>query len=330
MERCFLKNVPVFAVVVALAWGAPLLAQTTQTTPSGRPNDPTTPTVTVPPPAATQPRLFRSELRLSGITFSNFFQVADDEGRERVNAIITQYRGTLKPWAQRPLEFFGHVDFQRYVNLQRENSYGGGVGMNYNGERHQLGAFLDRGENRAAFDVGDQTAIANVTIFGLDYSFRPNKVWEIELDASREAQRFSVETGNENDYDALGGGVRYRGFGYKFHPRVGYVVTRRDSRNDSDSFDGNYWYLGFVSAPHRRVYLSLAWRQHTRDYSTSNPASANFGREDDRGQLVFAGVVRVTDRIGLSSYYSRESVDSTRAGRDFSGDYLILGVNYGF
>lgn len=325
-----MKNVSVIAVVVALALGAPLLAQSTQTAPTGRPNDPATPTVTVQPPAAAQPRLFRSELRLSGITFSNFFQLPEGQDSERVNALITQYRGTLKPWAKRPLEFFGHIDFQRYMNLQRENSYGGGVGMNYNGERHQLGAFLDRGENRAAFDVGDQTAIANVTIFGLDYAFRATKDWEIELDASREAQRFSVQTGNENDYDALGAGVRYRGFGYKFNPRVGYVTTQRKSQNDADSFDGNYWYVGFVSAPHSRVYLSLAYRDHVRDYSTRNAASPNFHRKDDRAQIVFAGVVRLTDRVGLSSYYSREAVESTRAGRDFSGDYLILGVNYGF
>ena len=321
----------VFAVVLALACSAPLVAQSTQTEPPpGRQNNPTTTTVTVPPPAAQQPRVFRSELRMSVITFSNFFQVPEGQSSDRVNAAIAQYRGYLKPWGKRPLEFFGHVDFQRYTNLQRENSYGGGVGANYNGEVHQWGVFLDRGENRAAFDVGDQTAIANVTIFGVDYAFRPNEKWEFELDASRESQRFSVQTGNENDYTALGTGVRYRGFGYKFHPRVGYVTTQRDSKNDSDSFDGNYWYIGFVSAPHRRVYLSAAWRQHTRDYTTDNPASSNFGREDDRGQLVFAGVVRLTDRVGLSSYYSHESVDSSRAGRDFSGDYLILGVNYAF
>jgi hypothetical protein len=325
-----LNKILAIALTAALVTTAPLLAQSTQTGPGTGTHDPTTPTATIQPPESTQPRVFRSELRFSIITFSNFFQVPDNQDSERINAAITQYRGYVKPWAKKPLEFFGHVDFQRYTNLQRENSYGGGVGANYNGDVHQFGAFVDRGENRAAFDVGDQTAIANVTIFGANYAFRPNKKWEFEADASRESQRFSVETGSENDYDIIGAGVRYRGFGYKFQPRVGYFITQRESREGSDSFDGDYWSVGFVSAPHRRVYLSLAYRVHTREYTTSNPASSNFGREDDRDQIVFAGVVRLTDHIGLSSYYSREAVDSSRAGRDFDGDYLILGLNYGF
>ncbi|HEX8255786.1 MAG TPA: hypothetical protein VF846_21790 [Thermoanaerobaculia bacterium] len=325
-----MKNVFGVTLFAALAAAAPLFAQSTTDGPTNRPNDPAAPTVTAPPPAATQPRIFRSELRMSVITFSNFFQVPDEQERERVNAAITQYRAYVKPWKAQPLEFFGHVDFQRYINIQRENSYGGGVGVTYNGERHQGTAFLDRGENRAAFDIGDQTAIANVTVYGIDYSFRATKNWELELDWSNELQRFSVQTGNENDYRAIGVGTRYRGFGYKFSPRVGYVMTERESRSEADSFEGNYWYVGFVSAPHPRVYLSLAYRDHVREYGINNPASPNFNRRDDRGQIVFAGVVRLTDHLGLSTYYSREAVESTRPGRDFDADYLIVGLNYGF
>jgi hypothetical protein len=320
------KNAVRFVLAAALVVTAPLFAQSTDDRP-----------VNAPPPSTTnsgtaqneQPRMFRSELRLQYHVFGNFFQAPDNAPQEDVNAISTQYRATIRPWA-RPLDLYAHVDFLHYTNLDRDNSYGGRIGAQYNGEVHSFDAYVDRGENRASFDVGDRTAIANITSFGADYSYRITKDWQVAADVSGDQQRFTIETGNESDYNALGASVRYRGFGRMFSPRVGYVTGHLNVANGQDDYDDQYWYLQVISVPMRNLYLSVRYRQRDRDYETSTITSPNFGRHDDRAQWVLSGNYRLTDRLGLSSYFAHETVDSSRPGRDYDANLLLLGLTIGF
>ncbi|HEX8618819.1 MAG TPA: hypothetical protein VF911_14645, partial [Thermoanaerobaculia bacterium] len=244
-----------FAIAIALAATVPLFAQTDEEE-RNRPAEPTNSAT----PVNAAPSIWRQELRLQGQVFGNFFQASDESLEEDVTAATTQYRATVKPWATRPIEFYAHADYQHYISIDRDNSYGGGIGANYNGSVHSFGAFIDRGENRASFDVGDQTAIANITMFGADYSYRLTPDWELKADVNFDQQRYSVQTGTESDSQAFGASVRYRGFGRLFSPRLGYVAGTRDAVNPTDSYDDTYWYLQVISVPHPRVYLTARYR----------------------------------------------------------------------
>jgi hypothetical protein len=319
------KKAVIFAIAAALAVAAPLFAQTDEEE-RVRPAEPTTSAT----PVNATPSIWRQEIRLQGQVFGNFFQASDDRLAEDVTAVSTQYRATVKPWGTRPIEFYGHVDYQHYVSIDRDNSYGGGVGATYNGNVHSFGAYIDRGENRASFDVGDQTAIANITMFGADYSYRLTRDWELKADATFDQQRYSLQTGNESDFQAFGASVRYRGFGRIFSPRLGYVAGTRDAVDPRDSYDDTYWYLQVISVPHPRLYLSARYRDRLRDYTTSDPTSSSFGREDERTQWMLSANYRLTDHVGVSTYYAREATDSSRVGRDFDVDLLLVGLTYGF
>jgi hypothetical protein len=314
-----------FILAAALVVAVPLFAQTDE---ENRPH-PAEPTTSATPLQAT-PSIWRQEIRLQGQVFGNFFQATDDRLAEDVTALTTQYRATVKPLSDKPYEFYGHADYQHYTSIDRDNSYGGGVGMNYNGDVHSFGAYVERGENRASFDVGDQTAIANITTFGADYTYRVTRDWDLKADASFDKQRFSLETGNESDGQAFGASVRYRGFGRIFSPRVGYVAGTRDAVNPNDSYDDTYWYLQVISVPHPNVYLSARYRDRLRDYSTNDVTSSSFGREDQRTQWMLSANYRLTTHVGLSAYYATEATDSSRVGRDFDTDFLLVGVTFGF
>ncbi len=321
-----MKNAARFTLAAALAIAAPLFGQSTEDHPLNTPPPPHTTSAT---PQNDQPRMFRSEVRLQWHLFENFFQAADNAPQEDVNAISTQYRATLRPWA-RPLNFYASVDLLHYTNLDRDNSYGGRIGAQYNGDVHSIDAYIDRGENRASFDVGDRTAIANITSWGADYSYRVTKNWQVAADVSGDQQRFTIETGNESDYQAIGGSVRYRGFGRLFSPRIGYVTGQQNVANGQDDYDDRYWYVQVISVPVRNLYLSVRYRDRDRDYETSTITSPNYNRHDDRHQWVLSGNYRLTERLGLSTYFAHETVDSSRIGRDYDANLLLLGLTIGF
>jgi hypothetical protein len=286
-------------------------------------------------PALAQPRdrrdagRFRSEVRLQGYVFGNFFQAADPDLEEDVSAAAIEYRAALRPWAS-PTDFYANVDFMRYENEQRPNTYGWRLGVQHSGDVHAYSAYVDRGENRASFEVGDTTATANITTLGGEYSYRITPDWQVGAEVLQERERYDVESSRENDFTAVGASVRYRGFGRSISPEVGFVSGNRDVVDPDDSYDDDYWYVRVVSSPIPRLYLSLRYRQRQREYTTSNVADSNFGRADERHGWVLTSNFQFTDRLGTLLYYTTEDVDTNRPGRDFDRSTLLLGVTYGF
>ena len=104
----------------------------------------------------------------------------------------------------------------------------------------------------------------------------------------------------------------------------------RDVVDENESYDDSYWYVQLVSSPSRKVYLSLTYRDRTRDYTTREATSSKFGVEESRGQWSGSASYRVTDRVAYILYYSQEDTDSSRPNRDFDTDFLLLAVSVGF
>lgn len=286
------------------------------------------------PPAPAQPNQtthvtprLRHEVRVQTLLFGNFFQATDPADEEDVTAFGSAYRLTYRPWEARQTDVYGQIDYLTYSDIDRESSYGGRVGVSHRHAAHAVEAYLERAENRAAFDVGNRTAMANITTLNAEYGYRVHEDWELGAEGTWEAQRFDVESDRENDYTALGASVRYRGFGYKFSPRVGYVTGRREVDNDEDSYDDSYWYVQLTGSPTDRIYLSARFRGRDRSYS---PIIGLPRRHDDRAQWTAFASYRATQRLGLSLYYSQEATTSNLAGRDFDTSFLLLGLTVYF
>lgn len=265
---------------------------------------------------------YRTEARLQLWHFGNFNQVSDTALEQDVRALGLELRGAYHPDTV-PFEVYAHVHYLNW-DADRDDSYGVRVGAALDGDVHDFNVFLDRAENRATFDVGETAASAAVTTLSGEYSRRFGD-WQPGVEATYERQRFDVAaTGGDNDYRAVGANVRYRGFGWKFSPEVGIVAGERVSDNDDESYDDDWWYTQLVFVPIPRLYLSVQYRARTRDYTVQDPLHSNFRREDERPQWSVVSSLKMTDRLTGILYYSNEDAQSSRAGRDFQADILIL------
>ena len=265
---------------------------------------------------------FRSEARLSSWHFGNFNQVSDPALEQDIRALGLELRGAYQP-AHLPFEVYGHVNYLNW-DADRDDSYGVRVGAAMESEVQDFNIFYDRAENRATSDIGDTVANAAVTTLAGEFSRRLGN-WQPGVEATYEEQRFDVaDTGLDNVYSTVGANVRYRGFGWKFSPEVGFVTGDRVSDDDEESYDDGAWYAQLVFIPVPRFYLSVQYRDRVRDYTTLDPLHRNFGREDDRPQWIVVSSLKVTGRVTGILYYSNEDAQSTLPGRDFQADILIL------
>jgi hypothetical protein len=293
--------------VAAVAICTPLIAQ-----PLGRQN----------------PSTFRQEVRLQSMLFGNFYQDTNPALEQDVRGLGIEYRAAYRAW--KDTDVYGHVNFLNFDEKGKKNSYGGRLGILLDSERQDLNLYVDHGENRSTFDIAGITDTGDVTTFAGEYSFRVTDDWQVGAEGEIERQRFGHTRDRENDAHSIGANVRYRGLGYKFMPEVGYVTGSRDVVDETESYDESYWYAQVVSSPTRKVYLSLTYRDQTRDYTTRDITSSKFNAEETRAQWIASASYRHTEHVAYILYYSREGTESSRPGRDFDTDFLLLAVAVGF
>ncbi|MFL6248789.1 MAG: hypothetical protein ACJ74H_22390 [Thermoanaerobaculia bacterium] len=271
---------------------------------------------------------FRQEVRLLSMLFGNFYQATVPALEEDVRGVGVEYRAAYRAW--KDTDVYGHLNVLDFDEQGKKTSYGGRAGVTHDGERHDYNIYVDHGENRSTFDIAGVTDTGAVTTLTGEYAFRMTEDWQLGAEAEYEQQRFGHTHERENDATSVGANVRYRGFGYKFMPEVGYVTGSRDVVDETESYDDSYWYVQLVSSPNRRIYLSLSYRDRLRDYTTRDITSSKFGAEETRGQWTGSASYRATDRVAYILYYSQEDTASSRPGRDFDTDFLLLAVSVGF
>jgi hypothetical protein len=296
-----------FSLVIAVVVCAPLVAQ-----PLRRQGDPQ----------------FRQEVRLNTMMFGNFYQATSPALTEDVRGIGVEYRAAYRAWTDTSV--YGHLNYLTFDEDGKKNSYGGRLGLVHDGDRHGYNVYVDHGENRSTFDIAGATDTGDVTTFAGEYTFRVTEDWQLGAEAEYDRQRFGTTRARENDGTKIGANVRYRGFGYKFMPEMGYVTGSRDVVDETESYDDSYWYVQAVSSPTRKVYLSLTYRDRSREYTTRDITSSKFGIEETRGQWTASASYRATDQVAYILYYSQEDTASTRPNRDFDTDFLLLAVSVGF
>ena len=270
------------------------------------------------------PGTFRSEARIQFWRFGNFNQTSNASLEQDVNAFGLELRGAYQPVSS-PFQIYGHVNYLNY-DADRDDSVGVRAGTALDGEVNKFNVFIDHANNRATFDVGDTVSTATVTTLSGEYSRRIGD-WEPGFEATPDRQRFDVSsTGQDNEYTGIGANVRYRGFGWKFSPEVGFVNGKRKSDTAAESYDDDSWYAQLVYIPVPRLYLSLQYRDRTRDYTTNVPTDRNFRRNEDRPQWSLVSSLRINPRFTGILYYSNEDVSSSLPGRSFQDDLVIVSL----
>jgi hypothetical protein len=274
------------------------------------------------PRSSSTPRTFRSEAIVQWYVFGNYFQAPDDADAETVNAYSLEYRAAWRPWTT-PTDIYAHLDYINYTSLDGESTVSGRLGVAHAGPKHEYNVFVDQASDRPSFEL-EETVSADTTLLSADYAYRITDDWQLGAEATRESQRFDGgNDGQENDYNALGVSVRYRGFSRLFSPSIGYVTGAREFNDESGSYDDDYWWIRVASSPHPRVYATLRYRDRKREYQ-------HVDRTDDRHQWTANVSFRQNERISWSAYYARESVDTTRINRDYTRDVLLLSLGYSF
>lgn len=271
---------------------------------------------------------FRQELRFQSMLFGNFYQATNAALEEDVRGTGVEYRAAYRAW--KDTDVYGHVNFLTFDEKGKKNTYGGRLGVQYDGERQEFNAYVDHGENRSTFDIVGVTDTGDVTTIGASYSIRVTDDWQLGAELEHDSQRFAVTHTRENDATELGVNVRYRGFGYKFMPEIGYASGSRDVKDITENYDDSYWYVQAVSSPTRKVYLSLAYRDSTREYTTRDITSSKFGADETRGQWTASGSYRATNQVAYILYFTHETNESSRPDHDFDSDFLLLAVSVGF
>lgn len=292
-----------FLIAATLAVAAPLFSQ---------------------PIGQSTPGTFRSEARIQFWRFGNFNQTSNASLEQDVNAFGLELRGAYQP-VKSPFQVYGHLNYLNY-DADRDDSVGVRVGASLDGEVNRFNVFLDHANNRATFDVGDTVATATVTTLSGEYSRRMGD-WEPGVEVTHDRQKFDVSsTGQDNEYTGAGASLRYRGFGWKFSPTVGFVKGKRTSDTSTESYNDDAWYAQVAYIPVPRLYLSLQYRNRTRDYTTNVPTERNFGRNEDRPQWSLVSSLRINPRFTGILYYSNEDVSSSLAGRSFQDDLVIVSL----
>lgn len=273
------------------------------------------------PHGTSNPGESRSELKILGYHFDNFFQVTSPAPETNVNALASEYRFAYRPTAS-PTEVFAHVNVIDYNANGLSTSYGARAGVNHVGKNDDFKIFVDRQEHRPSFEVGNTFGQANQTMFDAEYDHHFGD-WQLGGEGQRQSQRFPADSRRNNDYNELGLVARYKGFGWKFTPEAGVWGGKRSVNDPNETYRETGVYVQGAYIPTPNVYLSLQLFNRRRDYS-------NVSRVENRPGLSAVIDIKTSPRLSWLIYYTRERVRATVPDDHFSDDLLIFGPEIRF
>jgi hypothetical protein len=288
-------------------------------------------------PALAQPRTyqhnknapFRSEVRILAYHFDNFYQAADRDDYEPMNAGGVEYRAAYRPSFWKATDLYGHANYTWWSGRDLVGSYGARVGVVHDTEVHDFNVFLQQNENRPSFEVGNTYARADTTFAAAEYGYRFRPDWEVGAELEHDRQSYETAPARNNRYFGYGASIRYRGWEV-VSPTVGFTNGRRTvSANEAESYDADDYYIELTTEAIRPLWLNLAYHSRGRSYSIDNPTAANFGREESGPRWTATAAFRQTPRVSWNVYYSHESNDANHGGTDFTTNFVVVSVSYG-
>jgi hypothetical protein len=271
-------------------------------------------------PSRPLPPAFGGHVRLSAVLFDNFFQSPDGDVQEDVPAAAVEAALHRRLGAQTLI--YGDVDHTRYRDYRPSSGFT--AGLRRDGRPHVWDAQAQVLRGRPSREVGDEFDRANAVAFNGQYGHRMGD-WQPLALAGYRRETYELSPLKQNDAVTLGVGLRHRGLG-QVSPEVGFVLGRRDVRNDNEDLREREVYLRLRWAPAPPTYVSLRVRRRFREYSIEEAGARNAGREDTRTQVVASADLWQTSRLGANVYYALEASDSTHPRGEFLSQMLAAGV----
>lgn len=123
--------------------------------------------------------------------------------------------------------------------------------------------------------------------------------------------------------------VRYRVRSF-FTPGIGYEYSQNNARSDIFNRHSNALLL-LVGSNIRDIFTtSFRYRYSVRDYTTSNTASSNFGRQDRRHDVNLYSTVNLPKGFSIYGFLSTIDSNSSRITRSFNSYETGLGLFFRF
>lgn len=268
--------------------------------------------------ASLQAQTWQLWVRGNAQLYENFFQATEGEEEEDVSAVQGEVGASV---AFTPaLTAYGNVNWLHFNDDEIESSPGVRVGLRGGRRPHSFDVYAEALNNRPSFEL-DEFAGADIRRVSGEYAYRFLDDWQVSVDGDLEQQEHDNDL-RDNDFSSLGAAVRWRG-SRLFSPELGFRMGERDVNDAAQTYDQSEVYLQIRSQPVQPLYLSLRFRNRTRDYQ-------NVDREDDRRQIVLGADYTVNDHLVLNLYGAKEDVDSSREGRDFDTGFWLAGVTWKF
>lgn len=283
-----------------------------------------TPKQPAPTPTPAPPDRVEAYARFGALLFDNFFQAPDGSPEEDVAGATLEGGLSLALQERRPLRAYAEGDYTLYHDL--DPSAGIRAGVRLEERKQSFDLAVQYLANRPSREVRDEFDRADtLSVYG-EYSHRVHEDFELTALAELRHETLELSADKDNDVYGLGGAVRYRGFGSKFSPEVGFRLGGRDVVDDNEDISQRELFLRLRWVPAPPFYLTCRYRHRSRDYSIADPAASNFGREDARDQLVATADWRRGKALVFNLYYALEDSDSSRSTGNFTTQMLSLGV----
>ncbi len=261
--------------------------------------------------------LWEAWVRGNGQLYENFFQTPGSGG-ESVTAMQGEVGASLR--VAKGIRAYGDVNYLHFFDDTLEGSPGVRVGIRGDRRPHGFEVYGEVLSNRPSFEL-DEFSGADIRRIVADYSYRFLKDWQVSVDGDLEQQEFDNPQ-RDNDFHQAGAAIRWRG-SRVFSPEIGFRTGERDVTDPLQSYDQHETYLQIRSQATPRLYLSARFRDRKRDYQ-------NIAREDKRRQLNVSADYTISDAWVVNLYASRERVDTTDVGRDFTSGLWIAGLTFRF
>lgn len=272
---------------------------------------------------------FRSEIRLTAAHFDNFYQASNRDLAETMNNGGFEYRAAYRPKGTRT-DYYGHANYTWWNGRDLVASYGGRLGIARESDLQDYNVFIQRNENRPSFEVGNTYARADTTVLYGEYSYRVKPDWEVGGEATLERQTYEADARRNNDFRGAGASVRYRGFGDIVSPKVGFFKGTREVQRSEENYKSDDYYLELVTEAIPNTWASLGYHSQGKNYSVRDTLSENFHREESGPEISLTVSYRSRPRVNWTMYYSRNTNESNVANNDFTTNFILFGVSYGF
>jgi len=260
------------------------------------------------------------ELSIGSDVRANFFEAPDGAPQEDVGVGKVELKIIGRPSSNWRL--FAGLTHWEYYDLDLGSSDRGTAGIRFEGNSHRFDLEAILADSKPSVSVGDEFDRSDSTRLRARYSYRIQRDWELGIRGFFGEESFDLSPRKDSDISSVGAFVRYRGFGSKFSPEVGFDLGERDVIDPNEDYEQEDLILRLRSSPTRRLYLSLRLRERRREYSTSDPTARNFNRQDDRTQLALTAVCEISRHFSLSLYATNQDAESTKASRNFDSQLV--------